>query len=72
MRKSIGFLAWLDLVHFPTITDYWSETFVAANTMSRNWFELLLQMWWHSSNNKEYSPNVHKFSYTFISPQGLQ
>jgi hypothetical protein len=58
MRKSIGFLAWIGLVEFPTITDYWCKSFVVPNGMRRKRFELLLQMW-HFPNNEEYPPNFH-------------
>jgi hypothetical protein len=66
MRKFGGLLAWMGLVQFPTISNYWSKSFlykneVAPNSINRNWLELMFQMW-HFFGNEECPLNdiLHK------------
>jgi hypothetical protein len=40
-EKNVGLLAWMNLMQFPTIEDYWSKRFLHKNAACRNRFELL-------------------------------
>lgn len=49
MKKFIALLGWMGLVKLQTLRDYWSKSklynlSLAKNTMSRNRFEILLNM----------------------------
>ena len=56
LEKFLGILLWMGLVQQPKLRNYWSQTCLYSNeiskTMSRNRFENILKMW-HFSNNED-------------------
>jgi hypothetical protein len=57
MSKFVGLHAWIGLVQFPTIADYWNKSCLCRNeeasyAINRNWFQHLLQVWhfWSRKN----------------------
>lgn len=67
MEKFIGCIMWMGLVALPSISAYWSKSFIYKNelsrVMSRNRFQLLLKNW-HFANNESVIENdrLHKIS----------
>lgn len=68
MRKFLGIVIWMGLMHLPKLRDYWCTKRIYENgirkVMSRNRFELLLMMF-HLSNNEELinpEDRLHKIS----------
>ncbi len=66
MRQFLGLLLWMGLVRMPTIDLYWRQTpifenSIAARTMTRNRFQLLLRMWLFADNTAmQANDRLHK------------
>ena len=65
MRQFCGLLLWMGLVRMPTIDCYWRKSSlyrnnIAANTMTRNRFQLMLANWHFADNEEAAGDRTHK------------
>ncbi|XP_050505081.1 piggyBac transposable element-derived protein 4-like [Diabrotica virgifera virgifera] len=68
MRKFLGIVVWMGLMHLPKLRDYWSTKRIYENgipkILSSNRFEMLLSMFHLSNNEQPINPEdrLHKIS----------